>query len=319
MPRGRVLTNKTEYVECTFGDAREEFYNYNRVKGLAIDTQNAYRTYIEGFARWYGKDKKLSDISPKILEAYANKKIEDGNKPVSVATTMVHLKRFFRFCHSRNYIDEIEIVIPKYEIELKEPYTEEEMNLLLKRPKTNSWVEYRNWVMVNYFYSTGQRLSTVLHIKVKDLNLELQKVKLIWNKDKIQKWMPLSTSMVTILKEYIEISSLMEEDYLFPEYEGDRLKKRSAQDAIADYNKSRGVEKTSIHLFRHTFAKDFIMAGGNPVKLQKLLNHKTIEMSMKYVNLYDSDVSVDIDLFNPLDNYKRKNSGKKRRKTIESI
>lgn len=190
MPRGRVLTKKTEYVECTFGDAREEFYNYNRVKGLAIDTQNAYRTYIEGFARWYGKDKKLSDISPKILEAYANKKIEDGNKPVSVATTMVHLKRFFRFCHSRNYIDEIEIVIPKYEIELKEPYTEEEMNLLLKRPKTNSWVEYRNWVMVNYFYSTGQRLSTVLHIKVKDLNLELQKVKLIWNKDKIQKWMP---------------------------------------------------------------------------------------------------------------------------------
>ena len=181
------------------------------------------------------------------------------------------------------------------------------MKLLLAKPKTNNWVEYRAWVMVNYFFSTGQRLSSVLNIKVEHLDLANSRVKLIWNKDKIAKWMPLSTALVRVLREYIEVSDLQEQDYLFPEYEGKQLKNRSAEDAIADYNRARGVEKTSIHLFRHTFAKNYIMNGGSPVKLQKLLNHKTMDMTMNYVNLYGNDISSDLDLFNPLDNFKKNN------------
>ena len=119
--------------------------------------------------------------------------------------------------------------------------------------------------------------------------------------------MPLSAAIVKILREYIDISALQEEDYLFPEYEGKQLKKRSAEDAIAKYNQSRGVERSGIHLFRHTFAKNYIINGGNPAKLQKLLNHKTIEQTMKYVNLYGNDVAGDLELFNPLDNFKRNN------------
>ena len=56
----------------------------------------------------------------------------------------------------------------------------------------------------------------------------------------------------------------------------------------------------------------------NPVKLQKLLNHKTIEQTMKYVNLYSTDFADDLDLFNPLDNFKRQNyQPVKRRKVAE--
>lgn len=70
--------------------------------------------------------------------------------------------------------------------------------------------------------------------------------------------MPLSTALIKVLREYILLSGLEENDYLFPEYEGKQLKKRSAEDAIADYNRARGVERTGIHLFRHTFAKNYI-------------------------------------------------------------
>ena len=171
--------------------------------------------------------------------------------------------------------------------------------------------------MVNYFYGTGQRLSTVLNIKVKDLDFFNARVKLVWNKDKKQKYMPLSTAVMKVLQEYIHLSGLEDEDYLFPEYEGGQLKPRSAQDAIADYNRSRQVEKTSIHLFRHTFAKNYIMAGGNAMKLQKLMNHKQIETTMKYVNLYGMDIAEDLDLFNPLDNFKRNNYQPQKRVKIE--
>ena len=129
--------------------------------------------------------------------------------------------------------------------------------------------------------------------------------------------MPLSPALVKLLKEYIEISRLEEQDYLFPEYEGGQLQPRSAECAIAEYNRKRGVEKTSIHLFRHTFAKHYIMNGGNAFKLQQLLNHKTIDMTMRYVNLYSQDLSSDLELLNPLDTFKRNNyTPTKRRKLV---
>lgn len=307
MARGRKIIKTIELEECVLGIAAEEFYRHNRAKGLSAATQRGYRDYIGAFVCWYGADGVVSEINSKTTDDYMYMKMDEGVKPVSVATHMVHIRRFLNFCVSRGYMDKIVVTIPKFETELKEPYTDEEMKLLLKKPKTKSWVEYRSWVMVNYFFATGQRLSTVLNIKVSDLDLNNARVRLEWNKDKIKKYMPLSSAIVKVLREYIDVSGLEEQDYLFPEYEGGQLKKRSCQDAIADYNRSRGVKKTSIHLFRHTFAKNYIMAGGNPVKLQKLLNHKTIDMTMHYVNLYGEDIANDLDMFNPLDNFKRKN------------
>lgn len=316
MPRGKKIVKTIELENCSLGSAATEFFRHNQIKGLAKATQDAYKMYVGCFVKWYGEDVPMSHITIKTFEDYIQKKSSDGNKPVSIATTMVHIRRFIRFCTSRDYCEKFEITIPKYEQELKEPYTDDEIRTLLKRPTSNNWVEYRNWAMVNYFFSTGQRLSTVLNIKVHDLDLEKSRVKLTWNKDKIQKFMPLSSSLVKILWEYIIVSDLKSHDYLFPEYEGKQLKRKSAEDSIKKYNRNRGVTKTSIHLFRHCFARNYIINGGSPAKLQKLMNHKTIEQTMKYVNLYSEDLSKDLDLYNPLEVLNRNTLAHSKRKTI---
>ena len=307
MPRGRQLSASVYVEPRAIGNVMQEFFRHNQSKGLAVETQKAYRAYVGAFARWYGLENFVSNITPIILEDYICKCQNDGIKMVSIASYLIHIRVFIKFFVARGYMTPIEVVIPKYEKEIKEPYTEEEMKLLLKRPQTDNWTEYRNWVMVNYFFATGQRLSTVLNIKVCDLDLKNSKVKLIWNKDKIQKFMPLSSAIVGILQEYILVSALQADDYLFPEYEGQQLKRRGAEDAIGKYNRSRGVTKTSIHLFRHTFAKEYIQNGGSAVKLQQLMNHKSLEQTMKYVNLYRIDYSKDLDRYNPLDNFNKRN------------
>lgn len=319
MARGRKIQKVIELEECSLVQASEEFYRHNKAKGLAEDTQKAYRGYVGNFVKWCGTEKLATEINARILDAYLYKKAEEGLKDVSLATTMKHIRRFINFCISRGYMEKVEITIPKYEEELKDPYTKDEMRLLLARPMTNNWVEWRCWAMTNYFYSTGQRLSTVLNIRISHLDLENARVKLIWNKDKIQKYMPLSSALVKVLREYIILSGLEEKDFLFPEYEGKQLKKRSAEDAMADYNYARGVERTGIHIFRHTFAKEYIVNGGNPAKLQKLLNHKTIEQTMKYVKLYGTDISEDLDIFNPLDKFKRENYVPTKRKYLMGV
>ena len=248
MPRGRKIYGELRAEEHKITDAAEEFFRHNEAKGLAEESKKTYIRHVNAFIKWAEEYLTLDEITPKVIDEYLAFKMSKGIKAVLVATAMRHLRRFFNFCNSRGYMEKIDITIPRYETTLKEPYTDKEMKRLLAKPRSGNWVELRSWCMINYFYATGQRLSTVLNIKVKDLDLTAGKVRLVWNKDKIQKWMPLSSTIVKILREYIRLSDLSEEDYLFPEYEGGQLNSRSAQNAIAKYNKKRGVKKTSIHL-----------------------------------------------------------------------
>ena len=316
MSRGRKLIKTIELEECSLAEAAEEFFRYNKAKNLSEDTQDAYKRRINKFIKFYGATEAISNIRQKDLDEFMYELSESGIKPITIKTDMRHLRTFINFCASRGYMEDLIVPMPRVEETVKETYSNEELKLLLAKPQGNNWVEYRDWVMVNYFFSTGQRLSTVLNIKVNELDLTNHQVKLSHNKDKRQKYMPLSSALVEVLREYIYMSGLESEDWLFPEYEGGQLKKRSAQSSIAEYNLSRGVEKTSIHLFRHTFAKTYITNGGNPAKLQKLLNHKTIHMTMHYVNLYGEDISSDLDTYNPLDNFTKSNSVKRKRKRV---
>ena len=55
------------------------------------------------------------------------------------------------------------------------------------------------------------------------------------------------------------------------------------------------MEKTSIHLFRHTYAKKWITSGGDIISLARVLTHSELEMVKRYSNLYGSDVKKEIE------------------------
>ena len=71
-----------------------------------------------------------------------------------------------------------------------------------------------------------------------------------------------------------------------------------------EYNKKRGVERTGIHRFRHTFAKQWVLMGGNVVTLQKILGHSSLEITQNYLNLLVSDIAQDVEDFNVLRQFK---------------
>ena len=62
-----------------------------------------------------------------------------------------------------------------------------------------------------------------------------------------------------------------------------------------------------MHLFRHTYAKLYIQAGGDPFRLQKLLGHADLTMTRRYVALYADDLRANYDALNPLEQLTRKN------------
>ena len=107
--------------------------------------------------------------------------------------------------------------------------------------------------------------------------------------------------MLVILAEYMAIRRGKPEDYLFCNQYGEMLTENALRLAVAHYNKYRGVRKTGIHLFRHTFARKYLVdCGGNAFTLQRLLGHSTLSMSKRYCNIFDADIAKDYDAFSPL-------------------
>ena len=107
--------------------------------------------------------------------------------------------------------------------------------------------------------------------------------------------------MVSILADYMTIRKGSPEDYLFCNQYGEMLSENALRLAVAHYNKSRGIQKTSLHLFRHTFARKYLVdCGGNAFTLQRLLGHSTLTMSKRYCNIYDADIAKEFDAFSPL-------------------
>lgn len=72
-----------------------------------------------------------------------------------------------------------------------------------------------------------------------------------------------------------------------------------------EYNKSRSVDKTGLHRYRHTFAKKWVLMGGNVVTLQKILSHSSLEITQNYLNMLVSDIKEDVEEFNILREFKR--------------
>ena len=118
-----------------------------------------------------------------------------------------------------------------------------------------------------------------------------------------------ANTLAEILQEYLLVRGGEGTDYLFCNEFGEFLTENALRLAIAKYNKSRGIERTSIHAFRHTFARKYLVdCGGDAFTLQKLMGHSTLNMTKHYCNIFDSEIVANFEQFSPLAQMKKSTS-----------
>lgn len=288
----------------SIGDAFEEFHTHSTVKGLAAKTLKYYEENIGYFFRVISKDMLCSEIDIMVVEDYILNMREQMLSKTTIATRTRAVRAFLYFCMEREYIKKFKIKIPKEDEIIKQTYSEDEVKKLLKEPQKPTFSEYRNYVAVSLLLATGIRVTTAINIKIKDLDFHNNCIILKATKNKKQQIMPMSTTLKQTLVLYLRAWSPNQEDYLFCNIYGKQLTDSGFKHEIAKYNISRGVTKTSCHLYRHTFSKYYIIAGGDIFRLQKLLGHSSLDMVRKYVNMYGSDLNDGFDNLNMLDNVK---------------
>ena len=226
---------------------------------------------------------------------YWLKEVEQVNEQ-TVSSYFRGYRAIVYYAMEKGWIDNHKITISEGEADIKNCYTDTEINRLLKKPSEDDYTQYRNWVIINYLLATGNRVGSIVDLKTNDIDFEEGYINVNRQKNKKPARLPLVKKIIPILKEYIEFYRTDDERYillgvpLFPNRFGEKMTENGLKKSISDYNKSRGVQKTSIHLFRHTFAKRWIIDGGDLFSLQKILGHSSLKMVQHYSNLYSTDV-----------------------------
>ena len=131
--------------------------------------------------------------------------------------------------------------------------------------------------------STGLRLSSALNLKVSDFVKREHLLYVQKTKQRKGQQIYLNEEMCNILNKYIQLFDLDMSDYIFCTANKDVLKKRTIEDNVATYNRAKGVQKTSIHLMRHTFAKNYYAQTKDIYSLQQILGHSTITTTENYI------------------------------------
>ena len=232
---------------------------------------------------------------------------------ITVATYCRSVRAFIYWLQENEYTDVFPVKIPKYQKKVKRCYTDEELKTLLEKPDRNcSEVQYQTWVYINLLISTGLRLSSSLDILVKDIDFKNNVVYVDTTKNNQGLALSLNDDVIKILKKYIQLFRLSADDYLFCKGDNTRMANHTMQCNVANYNRAHGVEKTSIHLFRHTFAKNFYIQTKDVYTLCQVLGHSNISVTEGY--LKDLGVSLFADtVYNPQQQFTKKDSSPKRR------
>lgn len=294
--------------DLTFTEGCEEYFLDCKARNLRKDTVRHYKDSSKQIMKYIGEDILIKDIDKEVIDDFIiqmqeNPKLND----MSLYTYARDFKTLMYFFMRKEYIPTFKIKIPKADKQPVETYSDRELQVLLKKPNLRqcTFTEYKVWVMTNFLLSTGVRQRSLINIKIKDLDIGNSVVYINVTKNRKPLIIPLNKDIKRILQEYLKYRKGEAEDYLFCNVFGKQLVRSTVYHSFYEYNKSRGIEKTGMHRYRHTFAKKWVLAGGNVVTLQKILGHSSLDTTQNYLNLLVSDIQKEIEEFNILQELKR--------------
>jgi len=216
-------------------------------------------------------------------------------KKTSVARKLAALKSFFRFLKQNHLVEKNPAALvssPKLDKPLPKFLTLIEMDKLFEIINTNTMLGLRNRVVVELFYATGMRISELVSIKMKQLDLDNQIVRVL-GKGKKERIVPFGAPAGRWLRKYIakrrefliEKGHLAEE-HLFVNKDGIAISARGVR-GIVDRFLYLAADRHGLspHALRHTFATHLLDNGADLRAIQELLGHSSLATTERYTHI----------------------------------
>lgn len=301
--------NMSPVGKLTFEDGCNKYLDDCRQRNLRQGTINHYKQSYTQFFKYFDSGMPVEEFTEELYNQYVVYLKSTLQNDVSINSYLRDLITTLHFLMNEGYVAPFRMRAIKVDKTHVETYSDEELKVLLQKPnvKKCSFIEYQSWVMTNFLFSTGVRQRSLMFIKVKDVDFDNNMIYVNVTKNRKPLLVPINQTMAHILQEYLKYrKAKSQDDYLFCNVFGEQLVKSTCYHMLYSYNHRRGVETTGIHRYRHTFAKQWILNGGNVVSLSRLLGHSSLQITQNYINLLVSEVAKEVDTINLLDKFSTK-------------
>lgn len=291
------------------GFLKEFILHLSLVKNYSLNTLKSYSIDIADFLEFLSKNNlSPSDISYSLVTAYLSNLKERGFNPFSIARRLSSLRNFLIFLKEKGLIklDFFDLLeSPKLPKRLPKVLTLDEVEKLLKTPDLSNPLGYRDRTMLELLYATGLRVSELISLKLRNINLNLGILR-VTGKGEKERIVPIGEVALEYLKDYLEnvrpkFVNSKSRDFLFLNRRGEPLTRQRFWQIIKGYAKMAGIElsKISPHVLRHSFATHLLEGGADLRALQMMLGHSSLLTTQIYTHLDIKKLKEAYEKFHP--------------------
>jgi len=275
-------------------DLVDQFMTYLRVeRGLSDNTVQAYSRDLSKFTDYLEKAKASPfHISRDLMDDYV-RGLGKGLSPRSVARNISAIKTFYRYLVFDGKIEGSPsrlMETPKLSRRLPDVLTRDEVDRLLSQPDASTPAGQRDQAMLELLYASGLRVSELVHLKVRDLNLEAGYVRTMGKGGK-ERLVPMGEKAVVSLRTYIaegrgRLDKGSGTPYLFLNFRKRPLTRQGFWKILKAYGVKTSITKNiTPHGIRHSFASHLLEAGADLRSVQVMLGHADIATTQIYTHV----------------------------------
>lgn len=274
------------------------FQEYLMVElGLSKNTQLAYLRDLRLLMKslQLKADEELLQVSRQQLIAYLVRLKQEGRAASTVARKLASIKAFYRFLTAERYIrrNPAEVLeAASRGLHLPKVLSVQEVERLLDEPNLGTLDGYRDKTMLELLYATGMRVSELVNVPVKNVDMKMQYV-IVMGKGSKERMLPLGRTALHYLEHYLTVvrPQLLhgkpdKAAQLFVTGWGGPMTRERFYEIIVAYGKSAGISKrVTPHMLRHSFATHLLNNGTDLRIVQELLGHADISTTQIYTHL----------------------------------
>jgi len=267
-------------ISKSVAEAFNEFLIDLKIEERSPKTILFYRDRLKWFVNFIKPDTLLRDVGTGDIKHFFS--AQNSAHVYAYHAKYRALRAFLNWCVEQDYILENPLTFdpPKLPDVVKPAFTDDELKAIIKAC-TGSLV-LRNKAMVLVLIDTGIRREELARIKISDINVEARLIS-IYGKGRKQRLMPISPTTLKAIWHYLKARKDPSE-FLWLTEEGKSITGDGIGQMLQDLMRRAGIigHKASAHVFRHTFANNFLDNGGDLFDLQYLLGHASLKMVEGY-------------------------------------
>lgn len=255
-------------------------------------TVESYQNDLEQFTAFMKSCFEMEDmlrVETPHIRTWLVELINDGIKPSSVHRKLSCLKSFYKYQYRQNKIDRNPtegVISPKMAKRLPVFVDEHKMDaLFLPEYDRTDFIGVRNRLIMEMFYATGIRVSELVNLQDKNVDVTAQTIKVLGKRNK-ERIIPLTQQSIDIIEQYRELrkTRAFAADNFFVDQHGSAINRYQVYHSVHTFLSAIALDKRSPHVLRHTFATNVLNRGADLNAVKELLGHSSLASTQVYTH-----------------------------------